>query len=71
MMLDRQRLAAWVEASCAAQGVPVRVTDPGVIARIGVLLGAAPGTDGRASGRSTAVASESPDGFNAGRIQRA
>ena len=71
MMIDRQKLAAWVEASCAAQGVPVRVTDPGVIARIGVLLGAAPGTDGRGSGRSTAAASEPPDGPNPGRVQRA
>lgn len=71
MMLDRQRLAAWVEASCAAQGVPVRVTDPGVIARVGVLLGGAPGTDGRGSGRSTAAVSEPPDGLNAGRVQRA
>jgi hypothetical protein len=56
-MLDQRVLAAWVEASCAAQGVPVRVTDPGVLARVGVLMGAAPGTDGRASGRSTAAAS--------------
>ncbi len=65
-MLDQGILAAWVEASCAAQGVPVRVTDPGVLARIGVLLGVAPGTDGRASGRSTAAASELPDGLNPG-----
>lgn len=70
-MLDRESLATWVAESCAAQGVPVRATDPGLIARIGVLLGVAPGTDGRASGRSTAAASEPPDGFNAGRIQRA
>lgn len=71
MMIDRQKLTAWVEATCAAQGVPVRVTDPGVIARIGVLLGATPGTDGRGSGRSTAAASEPPDGLNPGRVQRA
>lgn len=71
MMIDRQKLTAWVEASCAAQGVPVRVTDPGVIARIGVLLGAAPGTDGCGSGRSTAAGSEPPDGLNPGSVQRA
>lgn len=56
-MVDQRVLAAWVEATCAAQGVPVRVTDPGVLARVGVLMGAAPGTDGRVSGRSTAAAS--------------
>lgn len=57
MMLDQRVLAAWLEASCAAQGVPVRVTDPGVLARVGVLMGGAPGTDGRGSGRSTAAES--------------
>ena len=31
-------LRAWVEASCSAQGVPVKVTDPMVVARVGVLL---------------------------------
>ncbi|WP_192841634.1 hypothetical protein [Arthrobacter sp. ERGS1:01] len=56
-MLDQRVLAEWLEANCAAQGVPVHVTDPGVLARVGVLMGAAPGTDGRGSGRSTAAAS--------------
>lgn len=50
-------MTEWVEATCAAQGVPVRVTDPGVLARVGVLMGAAQGTDGHGSGRSTAAAS--------------
>lgn len=57
MMLDQRVLTAWLEASCADQGVPVRVTDPGVLARVGVLMGGAPGTDGRGSGRSTAAES--------------
>ncbi|ALE06949.1 hypothetical protein AL755_18275 [Arthrobacter sp. ERGS1:01] len=57
LMLDQRVLAEWLEANCAAQGVPVHVTDPGVLARVGVLMGAAPGTDGRGSGRSTAAAS--------------
>lgn len=33
------RLAAWVAASCARHGVPVRVTDAVVVARVAVLLG--------------------------------
>lgn len=42
-MVDPELLAAWVELSCAAQGVPVRVTDPGVLASVGVLMGGAGG----------------------------
>lgn len=33
-------LDAWVRRSCQAQGVPVKVTDPEVVRRVGVLLGA-------------------------------
>jgi len=32
-------LKAWVERSCAAQGLPVKVTDPAVLGQVGVLLG--------------------------------
>lgn len=38
--LPPDSLAAWVEASCAAQGVPVKVADPTVVSRVGALLGA-------------------------------
>lgn len=38
MPVDREALRAWVAASCAAQGVPVLVTDPGVIAAVGALV---------------------------------
>jgi hypothetical protein len=34
---DRQR---WLEESCRASGVPLKVTDPAAIARVAVLLGA-------------------------------
>ncbi|GAA3774747.1 hypothetical protein GCM10022240_28160 [Microbacterium kribbense] len=40
MPIDRELLAAWVAASCAAQGVPVFVADPGVLTRVRTLLGA-------------------------------
>jgi hypothetical protein len=39
MGIDRQALLRWLEASCAAQGIPVVVTDAGVVSRVGVLLG--------------------------------
>lgn len=44
-------LAAWVESSCAAQGVPVKVTDPGVMRQVATLLGQAP-SESRADPRS-------------------
>ncbi len=31
-------LAAWVAASCAAQGLQVKVTDPATLRRVSVLL---------------------------------
>ncbi|TFB58963.1 hypothetical protein E3N94_04010 [Cryobacterium sp. Sr3] len=37
-MIDRAALRAWLEATCALQGVPVAVTDIGVVSRVGVLL---------------------------------
>ena len=33
-----QRIAAWVERSCAEQGVPVKITDRRVLAEIAELL---------------------------------
>lgn len=38
MAIDRDALRAWVEASCSAQGIPVVVTDPGIIAQVGGLV---------------------------------
>ena len=37
--LSPEVIAALVAESCAAQGVPVKVTDPSVVRRVGVLLG--------------------------------
>lgn len=34
-------VVAWVVASCERQGVPVKVTDTAVLARVGILLGRA------------------------------
>jgi len=38
MRIDPEALAAWVESSCARQGVPVHVSDPGVLTRVRALV---------------------------------
>lgn len=51
-------VASWVTASCAAQGVPVKIADPLTIARVRTLLG---GADGAADGaRGTASEAGTP-----------
>lgn len=42
MGLSGDALAAWVAASCERQGVPVRVTDAGIVSRLVVLLDGGP-----------------------------
>jgi hypothetical protein len=55
MAVDREALRAWLEASCAAQGVSVLVSDPGTVAQVGVLLG------GRGPARRLPAGSAAPD----------
>lgn len=55
MAVDRDAVRAWLEASCAAQGVPVVVSDPGVIANVAVLLG------GRGSARRPPAGGAAPN----------
>lgn len=61
------QVAGWVARSCAAQGVPVLVRDPLVVAQVAALLGArpAPGPARRAHRAGVASASEPPDGVDA------
>jgi hypothetical protein len=47
-----EALREWVEASCSAQGVPVKVADPVVLGKVAVMLGA---------GREPRVVSGPPD----------
>lgn len=65
MGIDREALRAWVEATCMLQGVPVAVTDIGVVSRIGVLLRGrdAAGQPPPGGDRSTRP-SQLPDGNN-------
>ncbi len=39
MTVDRDALRAWLEASCAVQGVPVFITDASLVTQVGILLG--------------------------------
>lgn len=55
-------VVAWVVESCERQGVPVKVTDAAVVARIGVLLGASDAGEPSVSARSR---SEGGDGVAA------
>jgi hypothetical protein len=54
----RAEVMTWLEASCAAQGVPLYVIDRAALRKVGVLLGM--GTDGfeeaEAAGTSSARA---------------
>ena len=67
-------LAAWVGESCARQGVPAKVTDVGVVARIAVLLGSSGGPEAvgalapKRTGRRGP--SEPPDEFHPVRVHR-
>ncbi len=63
--LTPAQVSEWLAASCAAQGVPVRVSDPQVLAKVAALLpapvvgpanarSAGGGSPGRAQTRQTA-----------------
>jgi hypothetical protein len=63
-LVNRPDLAAWVERSCAAQGVPVKVADGAALRAVAVLLGVSAGGPARrresASTGTTAGPSEAP-----------
>ena len=72
--LSPEALAAFVRASCVASGVTEKVTDPLVVRRVGVLLGAAPGAgrERKRSGTRTGHAggSVAPDDVDSGGVDR-
>lgn len=63
---DRQRsewskdVEEWVQHSCGAQGVPVKVTNAAVLGQVAVMLGA---------GRLPSLGSHSPGDFESGWIE--
>jgi hypothetical protein len=64
VLIDREALRAWLEASCALQGVPVAVTEIGTVTRIGVLLRGRDAAGQSRSGNRSARPSQLPDGNN-------
>ena len=58
-------VAAWLAASCAAQGVPVLVTDPRVLADVAALLSGVP-----RSAKSTVQPSDPPDRADPAWVER-
>jgi hypothetical protein len=65
---------SWVEASCAAQGVPVLVRDPAVVRQVGVLLAgrrAGGCTRGSASIRPAPTCLQPPDCLHPVRVEPA
>lgn len=71
--LSPEQVAAWVTASCVAQGFPVRVSDPVVVRQVGVLLGGSlAGSRAQprsGSTRNRGFRSVAPDDGHAGRVQ--
>lgn len=70
MGLSGDDLAAWVTASCAAQGVPVKVSDAQVVERVLALLGRSGGR-GRAKPCTPGARapSELPDRLHPGGVE--
>lgn len=74
MGLTPEALAEWVIASCQAQGVPVKVTDPRTVDQVRVLLSDVP-TESHAHARSARGGSvgerlQTPARIDPGRVQR-
>lgn len=65
--MSNDELAAWVSASCARHGVPVKVTDTAVIARAVTLLSS--GAVRPQRGRSPRKGLQPPDGIDAVGVQ--
>ena len=70
MGIDQVTVRAWLEASCRAQGVPVGVTNPAVVALVGVLMREGVQRDGRGAPDAARRASQLPAGNDTGRVDR-
>ena len=62
-------MRAWVEASCAAQGVPVKVSDVGALAGVAGLLGATSRPKDGGAPNCPAIGSDAPDRLESGRVE--
>ena len=71
--MNPTELAAWVAASCRRHGVPVKVTDAGVIVQVAVLLGggtARSGSGGTTDRTERPTPSEPPHDVHPARVHR-
>jgi hypothetical protein len=64
-----EAVRAWVEASCAAQGLAVAVTDLGVVADVAVLLGAASRPQAAGAPSRRPQQSDTPDRTEPARVE--
>ena len=72
MAIDRDALRAWVESTCANQGVPVLVTDAGAVSQLRTLLSVRGSAEGaRAGARRGPRRSEGPGRHDSVRVQSA
>ena len=62
-------MRTWVEVSCSAQGVPVRVSDSAIVAAVAGLLGADYRPKVGAAVSSPAAGSDAPGRLEATRIE--
>lgn len=62
MAIDLVDLRLWVESTCAAQGIPVAVTDSATVFRVGVLLSGRDAASSRGATNAAPVRSQLPSG---------
>jgi hypothetical protein len=63
------QLAAWVEASCARHGVPVKVTDTAIAAQVAVLLQGRASLPAAARRVADRLRSQTPDQIDSAGVQ--
>jgi hypothetical protein len=71
MIIDPEMMRAWLDASCAAQGIAVVVTDSGVVAQVGTLLKGSDAAAGRVATAAASRPSAAPRGHDPERVERA
>ena len=71
--VSREALLAWVAASCERSGVPLYVTDPVALGRVGRLVGGRPGAPARRASAEEAPRrrSQPPVDLDPGRVDAA
>ena len=69
MMINREQMNAWLDASCVAQGVPVAITDPVAVAQIAALLSGQDAAGEPRSGARSICRLQSPSGNDSVRVQ--